>query len=169
MQISEYLKNVCEQIKYKPARENIAEELKSHIEEQKENFMLEGIPEQEAEIEAVKVMGEPQEIGKKLNKIHKPKLDWQMLILILILSGYGVFIAMCKQTASNSILGKTITHMFIGLILGICIYFVDYRKLRKYSNLIYLVASLIVFLPVIGVLGGAINGVNYFLLNRPCL
>ena len=33
MQIKDFLNSVCEQIKYKPIRESISEELKNHIEE----------------------------------------------------------------------------------------------------------------------------------------
>ena len=38
MQIKEYLNYVCEQIKYKPAREDISKELQSHIEDIKNCF-----------------------------------------------------------------------------------------------------------------------------------
>ena len=66
LQIKEFLNSVCEQIKYKPIRENIAEELKNHIEESKENYMQEGMEETTAEEKAIEQMGEAQEIGKKL-------------------------------------------------------------------------------------------------------
>ncbi len=43
MQIKKFLNSVCEEIKYKPIRENMAEELKNHIEESKENYMQDGL------------------------------------------------------------------------------------------------------------------------------
>ena len=49
LQIKEFLNNVCEQIKYKPIRNEIAEELENHIKEAKENYIQEGIEEIEAE------------------------------------------------------------------------------------------------------------------------
>ena len=79
MQIKEFLDSVCEQIKYKPIREDIAEELKNHIEELKENYIQEGMKEEIAEQKAIEQMGDSKEIGKKLNKIHRPKLDWKLL------------------------------------------------------------------------------------------
>ena len=42
MQTKEFLNNVCEQIKYKPIRNSISEELENHIEESKENYIEEG-------------------------------------------------------------------------------------------------------------------------------
>lgn len=162
MRIKEFLASVCEQINYKPIRENIAEELKNHIEESKENYIQEGLEEQIAEEKAIEQMGDSEEIGKKLNKIHRPKLDWKLLILILILVVYGIFIAICKQDSSNTIVKDTLIYMVTGLIIGIVVYFMDYRKIKKYSNLLYLIASLIVFLPAIGLCRSTINGIDYF-------
>ena len=85
MLINEFLNNVCEKIKYKPIRNEISEELKNHIDEQKEVFIQSGIEENVAEEKAIENMGNAEELGKKLNKIHRPKLDWKLVLLILIL------------------------------------------------------------------------------------
>ena len=89
MQIKEFLNTVCEQIKYKPIRNSISEELENHIEESKENYIRDGLEEKEAEEKAIVQMGNAEEIGKKLNKIHKPKLDWKLLIILIVLLGFG--------------------------------------------------------------------------------
>ena len=87
MLIKEFLENVCNEIKYKPIREDISEELSLHIEEQKDEYIKKGFEERIAEEKAVSNMGEAQEIGKKLNKIHKPKFDWILTLLVAILIG----------------------------------------------------------------------------------
>ena len=97
MDIKNFLDKVCGEIKYRPVRKGISEELKSHIQEIKEEYTNKGIPENEAEEKAVSQMGVPEEIGRKLNKIHKPKLDWKLLLLMVILMGFGVFVAILKQ------------------------------------------------------------------------
>ena len=96
MQIKDFLNSVCEQIRYKPIRESISEELKNHIEEIKENYMQEGLQEELAEGEAIKQMGDSVEIGKKLNKIHRPKLDWKLVLIIGVLICFGFLIAWIK-------------------------------------------------------------------------
>ena len=101
-------------------------------------------------------MGNPEEIGKKLNKIHKPKLDWKMLILLIILIGFGIITAILK----NNILVNTLIYVIIGILLSIGMYFLDYRKIKKHSNLIYIVATLIMIFPYIG-FGKYINGILY--------
>ena len=70
MDIKNFLDKVCGEIKYRPVRKGICEELKSHIQEIEEEYTNKGIPENEAEEKAVLQMGAPEEIGKKLNKIH---------------------------------------------------------------------------------------------------
>lgn len=53
----EFLDNVCSNIKYKPASNQIKEELKTHIDEVKEEKIDEGYSAKEAEGLAVNQMG----------------------------------------------------------------------------------------------------------------
>ena len=150
MDIKNFLDKVCGEIKYRPVRKGICEELKSHIQEIKEEYTNKGIPENEAEEKAVLQMGAPEEIGRKLNKIHKPKLDWKLLLLMAILMGFGVFVAILKQKNTNdNYIQSTIIYMIIGTILSIGIYFFDYKLLKKYSTTIYIIASILMILPII--------------------
>lgn len=145
-----FLNKVCQEIKYKPARRGIAEELELHIEDIKEDYLRSGIKENEAEEKAVAQMGHAEEIGKKLNKIHKPKLDWKLLILILILIGFGIIVAILRDRQplkTNNYTGSTIVYLVIGIILSIVIYFFDYKKIKKYSNLIWIIATIIMVVP----------------------
>ena len=108
LQIKEFLDAVCEYIKYKPIRHSIAEELKNHIEESKENYIQEGLEEKIAEEKAIKQMGDSEEIGKRLNQIHKPKIDWKLLLILILLLCFGILIAFIRNSmekeycASNS-------------------------------------------------------------------
>ena len=65
LQTKEFLDKVCEQIKYKPIRNEISKELEDHIQEIKEEYLQEGIQENEAEEKAIIQMGVAEEIGKK--------------------------------------------------------------------------------------------------------
>ena len=150
MDTKNFLDKVCGEIKYRPVRKGISEELKSHIQEIKEEYTNKGIPENEAEEKAVSQMGVPEEIGRKLNKIHKPKLDWKLLLLMAILMGFGVFVVILKQQNMNdNYIESTIIYMIIGTILSIGIYFFDYKLLKKYSTTIYIIASILMILPII--------------------
>lgn len=44
-------------------------------------------------------MGNAEEIGRKLNKIHKPKLDWKLLIITFVLICFGFVVSFIKNTS----------------------------------------------------------------------
>ena len=100
MQTKEFLNTVCEQIKYKPIRNSISEELENHIEESKENYIQEGLEEKKQKKKAIIQMGDAEEIGKRLNKIHKPKLDWKLVIISLIMMCFWIFNSIYKDSKS---------------------------------------------------------------------
>ena len=165
MQINEFLNSVCEQIKYKPIRKSISKELENHIEESKENYIKEGLKEKEAEEKAIIQMGSAEEIGKNLNKIHKPKLDWKLILITIVMLLFGFLIAFTKT--ANSVtediqinyMEKYLIFLLIGVALGIGVYFIDYKKILKFSNIIYFLACAIILFTIN--FGGIINGKPY--------
>lgn len=163
LQIKEFLNIVCEQIKYKPIRNSISEELKNHIEESKENYIKDGLDEKEAEEKAITQMGDAEEIGKKLNKIHKPKLNWKLLIILIVLLGFGFLVAFTRETKIVSykfdFIARYISSAIVGGILSIFIYFIDYTKIKKYSNIFYIIATLFMVYSLL--FGININGLSY--------
>lgn len=170
LQIKEFLDSVCEQIKYKPIRKNISEELQNHIEESKENYIKEGLEEQIAEEKAIKQMGEAQEIGKKLNKIHRPKLDWKLLLILMILLCFSGLVVLIKSRNDIELFGaegesikKFVTFVIIGIVVSIPIYFINYTKIKKYSNLLYLLATLSIIWALL--FGSFVNGKPYIYLH----
>lgn len=170
-----FLNKVCEEIKYRPVRNGIFEELEQHINEIKEENINKGMQEESAEEKAVLQMGDAEQIGKKLNKIHRPKLDWKLIILISILIGFGVLVTIIK-TSSNSMftisanITNAIRYILLGIVLSVGIYFFDYRKLKKHSILIYLIATVIMLLARIPGIGVRVNGIVYarlFMFSYP--
>ena len=71
-----FLQDVCSQIKWRGAHQEICKELDSHMEERIERLERLGRTPEEAEKEAVAAMGDPIQIGKELNRYHKPYLSW---------------------------------------------------------------------------------------------
>lgn len=147
LNIKEFLDTVCNEIKYKPANKPISEELECHINDIKDEYLCKGCTEKDAEEAAVKIMGNPKKIGKKLNKIHRPKLDWKILILIAILIGFRIIISLknyiegiefcelmgwpCDDMSFLITQYPLIKSLIIGLVIGTIIYFFDYRKTKK--------------------------------------
>ena len=138
MNTKEFLNKVSKEIKYKPANKNITEELESHIEEAQKDYLCKGYSANEAEEMAIEQMGDAKKIGKMLNKIHRPKLDWALIGLIIILFSFRIILTINSTT--NYINEK---YLIVGLICGTIIYFFDYRKIKKCANLIYFISSMI--------------------------
>ena len=90
MNAKEFLNNVSKEIRYKPANKYISDELESHIEELKNDNLCKGLSEEQAEETAVEQMGNAKKIGKRLNRIHRPKLDWKLIFLIAVLIGFRI-------------------------------------------------------------------------------
>ena len=93
MNAKEFLNEVCKEIKYEPANKPIAEELEGHIEDIKSEYLCKGATEKEAEEKAVEQMGDAKQIGKKLNKMYGPQLDWKLFVLICIVMFFGILSA----------------------------------------------------------------------------
>ena len=175
MKPKEFLEEVSKQIKYKPANKPITEELEAHIEDIKNDNLCKGYTENEAEEKAVEQMGDAKQIGKRLNKIHKPKFDWITVAIICILACIdGKFNIILHPESYLNIAyiqpSSTIRLVMIYLVifLSIFIYFYDYRKICKHSNKIFILATLLNVVAYIR--GSSTNGnILYGLLPFTCV
>lgn len=138
MRTKEFLDNVSREIKYKPANKLISEELETHIQDLKNEYLCKGYSEEIAEEKAVEQMGDARQIGKRLNKIHRPKLDWKLLILSIILICFSIFNNKIDADVESSILT-----IFLLISSTLMIYFYDYRRLSRHSFKLYIIATII--------------------------
>ena len=153
MNTKEFIDKVCKEIKYKAANKPIADELETHIEELKNDNLCKGLSEDEAEEIAVEQMGDAQKIGKSLNKIHRPKLDWITFIISLAFICFGgqiwALFDLKSYWTTNYSADWNIYYKFVcielvlGVIFSIFIFFYDYRKILKYSKSIFIIATLL--------------------------
>ena len=84
-----WCERVTNYVRFKPDRYVIAEELKAHYEDHVRDLERIGYEEGLAEERALAAMGDPEEIGRAMDRAHKPWLGWLWIIsrwLILMLS-----------------------------------------------------------------------------------
>lgn len=152
MNAKDFLNNVSKEIKYKPANKYISDELESHIEELKNDNLCKGLSEEQAEETAVEQMGDAKKIGKRLNRIHRPKLDWITLIFIFVFLWYGGNLGMiyyqvgwCDHPSEFTVNHYRIEllGMVVGILFSIFLVFFDYRKICKHSKLLYSLATIL--------------------------
>lgn len=167
MRQEEYLQILTEQIRCKKARGAVSEEIKGHIEEQKIEFMSEGMESREAEEAAVREMGDPVAAGNELDRIHRPKMAWGMIILITVLSAAGLFIQyLLKQQMEDSTilvrgLGHNIFYMVIGLGVMMLVCRFDYSRVGYWSRELMVVLAAVMILNA-NFSGVQVNGRDYF-------
>lgn len=89
MKKEEYLKELTKQLHYAPVRKVVSQEYIDHIEDETEYQISKGMDPDEAESYAVEQMGDPVEVGKQLDEIHRPKN------IRIPLSGIIFIVAVC--------------------------------------------------------------------------
>jgi rod shape determining protein RodA len=93
------------------------------------------------------------------------RLDWILLVTVLALGGFGAALVwsatQVKLSAAGedplSFLKRHLLNLVIGLALGVLVSLLDYRLLRAYAPVIYLI-SLAGLVAVLSPLGRTING-----------
>lgn len=160
MKRQEYLEILMEQLRYKKAGELVEEEICSHIEDQKYAYMADGMDEETAEEEAVRQMGDPVETGIELDRIHRPQMAWDMIILIIFLSGIGLLVQYLlsvhfEQSSFMPSPAKAVICSAAGIVVMIGICMLDYSRIGKWAKVIYFV------LAGISILSLLVNGVGF--------
>ena len=135
MKLNEYLETVSEQIRYTKIRSTVTEELKNHILDQAADYEACGAFPEEALERAVREMGDPVETGVALDRIHRPQMNWSILIAIAVLSilGVGVYYIANIQFSDTFPWLRQAMYVLLGFFLMLIVYRVDYSILGKFK------------------------------------
>ncbi|HEX3037625.1 MAG TPA: permease prefix domain 1-containing protein [Oscillospiraceae bacterium] len=144
--ISEYLETVRQQIRWKKAQPILLEEIKNHIIDQKEALLAEGLDESTATDQAIAEMGDPVIVGEQLDRVHKPKPDWSLLILTGILLLVGLAFQSLMADGTSWTLADQLVN--IGFSIGIigAAYFIDFTIIGKYPKFIFFALCVIIIM-----------------------
>lgn len=139
-----YMELLLEQIRNKRAKELVAREINSHIEDQEEAYLSKGLSAYDAERRAVLDMGDPVETGVSLDAVHRPKMSWSMVILTAIISALGFFMLwmICKGNSdfeTTVLLKKQIIYLIIGFGIMLFICKIDYSRIFQHSGILALI------------------------------
>ena len=113
----EFIEAVCTKVRFTPAREKIAEELRAHLEDRAAMLMEHGVAPEDAAVRAAASMGDPAEIGAALDREHSPFWGWAAvwtdvarylalfvaaISLVLVLTGPGLSGVLCRSEVTYS-------------------------------------------------------------------
>lgn len=138
-----FLKQVTDPIKSKEAKKIVALELEQHMEAAVQNMIKSGLSREEAESKAVGQMGDPVILGMKMGKLHRPKIDWSLLSLVLLLYLVGFLPLLITHHEFQFSLFKKAVDVLLGIIIVLSFMMFDYRRLKKLHWLMLSIAGTI--------------------------
>lgn len=134
--LNEYLEAVAAQIRWRRARRPLLRELSDHIADQAAAFEAKGQSPDEALAAAVAEMGEPEAVGRELDRLHRPRSCWRLALTVAVLLGVGLAL----QLLAYQIIGDEPSVYYfrrqaVGLALAVgvlvCLWFSDYTLLFR--------------------------------------
>lgn len=143
MKSNHFVDEVSSHIRSKEAKIYIEAELKEHLHQAKNELIKKGYQEVEAEELAVRNMGNPSDIGQKMDKLHRPKIDWKLMSMFLFMSAAGLllFSVLFKDGNSLSVL-KQVYSVTGSITLAFVLLFFDYRKLQRWGWIFFTMGCL---------------------------
>lgn len=138
MKLNEFLQQVTSFIRSREAKIEVEKELTQHLKQAKKAWLAQGYSEDEAEHRTVAQMGSATTLGQSLNKLHKPKVDWLIVVPIglLLMLSFLPLLAVDLQYKSMLIERNFIYILLtIMTITGLMLF--DVRKVKNYGYYFY--------------------------------
>lgn len=140
----DYMKILSEQMRWKKAVPIVTKELETHIEEQKKDFMADGMSDYEAEMAAVAEMGDPVEVGVDMDRLHRPRMNWPAIAAIGILSVLGLAVRYFLDMHFSSedlymhfafgTVSDAVCYIVFGLVVMAAVCYIDYTRIAYYAR-----------------------------------
>ena len=125
-----YLEQVGAQIRWRRARKLLCRELADHIADQEADYRGAGLPEEEAARRAVAEMGDPVEVGRALDRLHRPQNRWELALFLLLLLAAGLA-AQALLLGGGDALARQIAGVVGGAVLFLLAWHADYTVLLR--------------------------------------
>ncbi|MFD1774665.1 FtsW/RodA/SpoVE family cell cycle protein [Paenibacillus rhizophilus] len=145
----EFLDEVCAQVGARELHGELRMELANHLEELAGEREAMGFEKEEAAKWALEQMGDPETVGRNLHRVHKPRMNWKLLAVVLLFAaiGFSGMLSLAAAAKGHSgteefygrLASNHILYLVMGIVLMLGLAFFDYRKLRRYSWVLYFV------------------------------
>jgi cell division protein FtsW (lipid II flippase) len=131
----EFLSKVMSRVKSKEAHNKIKKELTNHLQELSQSYKKRGYSQEDADEKAIQEMGNPFTIGENLNPLHKPKMDWILIVLFVIFAGISFLplvdgIPEFSLSSTHFMWRQAIWYTLAVLVITGFLFF-DYQKLKN--------------------------------------
>ena len=124
-----------DQVRWKKARPGLAAEIRTHLLDQRDACLAQGMDEGAAQGEAVRQMGDPVALGTDLDRVHRPRPQGSLLVFALALAMLGTLLRMRLSTNLKFISNDDLMLDLAGGVLGaVCLaagYLLDVSALGR--------------------------------------
>lgn len=129
-----YLNQAGAQIRWRRARKSLLQELGHHVADQELAYRAEGAPEDEALDRAVAEMGDPVEVGRALDRLHRPQTRWELMAFTILLLALGLAaqqLLLREGLDGRLYLSRQIGGILAGAVLFVAAWLSDYTLLLR--------------------------------------
>ena len=108
-----------DQVRWKKARPGLAAEIRTHLLDQRDACLAQGMDEGAAQGEAVRQMGDPVALGTDLDRVHRPRPQWGLLVFALALAALGTLVRLVLTM--NTPIETPLVHIMGGVLGAVCL------------------------------------------------
>ena len=162
-----WLNDATGQMRWKRARPVAAKELADHLSDQYEAFLDEGMDEDAAAEATAREMGDAVETGTRLDRAWRPRPDWVMLGIVLLVAAVGKvaqYLLGLDSASQAPIRAETQVVIYLyGVACLLIGYFLDYTIFGRHCKLLYALWCVVGLLMLFGPLQRIQSGANFYL------
>ncbi|MDW2798630.1 permease prefix domain 1-containing protein [Clostridium boliviensis] len=166
--ISQFLKEVTEQISYKPLRPSIRQELEDHMNDRMEEYKEQGFSPSDAERQTLRNMGDAVTIGMEINEAHKIQEAPQLTFISLLLLCTGFIFTSFMQWRPKQMADSSLYYITGAVILTFTVLkgyplLIRYRKsIALFTGFLYLTQILLFIIQLIMGNRYGLDNITYF-------
>lgn len=152
--MEDFIHTLLEQIRCRKAWPMIEREIRDHIEEQIADNVAQGMTVKAAEQAAIADMGSPVEAGISLDRVHRPRVAWPVIALMVLIGAAGIVVHFLIGGQESL---SFLRYSLLGFVLMIFTYCLDYSVIGRYAKglaLLFLVLMLAAVYSGVGTTNG---------------
>lgn len=131
---AQFARTAAEQLRWKKARPLVEDELLTHLCDQRDTLMAQGMDETIATAESLRLTGDPYEIGTALDRVHRPKTPTALFVLTAVIALSGLaFTALVSAGDGGIFLTRQCAALLLGTAAMLAAYFLDFTLLGRFA------------------------------------
>ncbi|SDZ22757.1 cell division protein FtsW, lipid II flippase [Evansella caseinilytica] len=140
-----FIEKVTAHIKSKDAKRLVEQELTNHLEQSSLLLQKGGLSKEAADAQSIKYMGNPAVLGRDLHRLHKPRIDWGLIALFIVIISLGFLPLLAfDDVFRGAFIYRNAVLSLITIAGAVLMQFIDYRILQRFRFSLYFIACVLI-------------------------